>query len=162
VYYIRQEGIDSSRERPYWAGLEDQITIAFVFGSVAQGSERVDSDLDLFVIGTAGYSIVTERLYPIEERLGRRVQVIYFDPTSAQDRKSLRKASMKAIFAGLNCLCWVTSPSLPLFSMAIVRRRMASHEKGTTRQSDQGHETLLARGHAELGHAQGLGGACCR
>ena len=32
--------------------------------------------------------------------LGRRVQVLYFDPTSAQDRKSLRKASMKAIFAG--------------------------------------------------------------
>jgi hypothetical protein len=43
---------------------------------------------------------VTERLYPIEERLGRRVQVLYFDPTSAQDRKSLRKPSMKSILSG--------------------------------------------------------------
>lgn len=82
------------------AGLEDQITIAFVFGSVAQGTERADSDLDLFVIGTAGYSLVTERLYPVEERVGRPVQVLYFDPTSAQDRKSLHKSSMKAVLAG--------------------------------------------------------------
>jgi predicted nucleotidyltransferase len=80
------------------AGLEGHITLAFVFGSVAQGSERADSDLDLFVIGTVGYSEVMERLYPVEERLGRRVQMLYFDPTSAQDRASLRKSSMKAIF----------------------------------------------------------------
>jgi predicted nucleotidyltransferase len=82
------------------ASLEDQIVVAFIFGSVAQGSERSDSDLDLFVIGTAGYSVVTERLYPIEERLGRRVEVLYFDPTSAQDRKSLRKASMRSLISG--------------------------------------------------------------
>jgi predicted nucleotidyltransferase len=82
------------------ASLEDQIAIAFIFGSVAQGSERADSDLDLFVIGTAGYSVVTERLYPIEERLGRRVQVLYFDPTSAQDRKSLGKSSMRSVISG--------------------------------------------------------------
>jgi len=81
-------------------GLEDQITVAFVFGSVARGNEQADSDLDVFVIGNPGYSTVTERLYQIEERLGRRVQVIYFDPTSPQDRKSLRKSSMKAILAG--------------------------------------------------------------
>jgi predicted nucleotidyltransferase len=86
--------------REVLASLEDQIVIAFIFGSVAQGSERSDSDLDLFVIGTAGYSVVTERLYPIEERLGRRVEVLYFDPTSAQDRKSLRKASMRSLISG--------------------------------------------------------------
>jgi hypothetical protein len=39
-------------------------------------------------------------LYPIEERLDRRVQVLHFDPDSAQDRESLRKSSMKAILAG--------------------------------------------------------------
>ena len=61
---------------------------------------RADSDLDLFVIGTAGYSVVIERLYPIEERLGRRVQVLYFDPSSVQDLKSLRKSSMKSIISG--------------------------------------------------------------
>jgi predicted nucleotidyltransferase len=79
---------------------ERQIAIAFIFGSVAQGREREDSDLDLFVIGTAEYSQLTEKLYSIEERLGRRVQVLYFDANSDQDRKSLRKPSMRAILAG--------------------------------------------------------------
>ena len=80
--------------------LERQIAIAFIFGSVAQGREREGSDLDLLVIGTAGYSQLTEKLYSIEGRLGRRVQVLYFDPNSGQDRKSLRKPSMRAILAG--------------------------------------------------------------
>jgi predicted nucleotidyltransferase len=80
--------------------IEEQILLAFVFGSVAQGRERADSDLDLFVVGSAGYSVVTERVRAIENRLGRPVQVLYFDPASAADRKSLRKASMKAIARG--------------------------------------------------------------
>jgi predicted nucleotidyltransferase len=98
--------------REVLAGLEDQIVVAFVFGSVATGSERMDSDLDLFVIGTAGYSVLTERLYAIEERLGRRVQVLYFDPTSAQDRKSLRKSSMQAILAGPKSFVLGDEPAL--------------------------------------------------
>jgi predicted nucleotidyltransferase len=81
-------------------GLEDAIEIAIIFGSVAAGAERADSDLDLFVVGTAGYSVVTQRLYSIEERLGRRVQTLYFDATSAIDRASLRKPSMRSLLSG--------------------------------------------------------------
>jgi DNA-binding transcriptional ArsR family regulator len=80
--------------------IEDQIAVAFVFGSVAQGVERADSDLDLFVVGSAGYSVVTERVRAVEDRLGRPIQVLYFDSGSATDRKSLRKPSMKAVARG--------------------------------------------------------------
>jgi predicted nucleotidyltransferase len=80
--------------------LEKKIQVAFIFGSVAKGLERGESDLDLFVVGTAGYSQLTEKLYSIEERLGRRVQLLYFASNSEQDRKSLRKSSMKAILTG--------------------------------------------------------------
>jgi predicted nucleotidyltransferase len=93
-------------------GLEDKIAVAFIFGSVAKGQERGDSDLDLFVIGSAGYSVVTERLYGVEERLGRRAQVLYFDPASAEDRKSLRKASMKAIVSGPKLFVLGSEPQL--------------------------------------------------
>lgn len=82
------------------ADLEDMITVAFIFGSVAQGRERGESDLDLLVIGTAGYSQLMEKLYPLEERLGRRVQLLCFDPSSSQDRQSLHKASMLKILTG--------------------------------------------------------------
>jgi predicted nucleotidyltransferase len=82
------------------AEFSNNIEVAFIFGSVAQGRERESSDLDLFVIGTVAYSQLAERLRSIEERLGRRVQLLSFDPASAHDRKSLRKASMKAILNG--------------------------------------------------------------
>ncbi len=81
-------------------GLEHGIEIAFIFGSIAKGLERPDSDLDLFVIGTAGYSVVTERLRAIEKRLGRRIQTLYFDANSPLDRTSLRKTSMQALLSG--------------------------------------------------------------
>jgi uncharacterized protein len=81
-------------------GLEQQIAVAFIFGSVAKGTERENSDVDLFVIGTAGYSVVAERLHSIEDRLGRPVQVLYFDPALSEDRKSLSKSPMRAILGG--------------------------------------------------------------
>jgi DNA-binding transcriptional ArsR family regulator len=81
-------------------GLEEQIDVAVVYGSVARGAERADSDLDLFVVGRAGYSVVTQRMYAIEDRLGRRVQTLYFDTGSATDRRSLGKASTRALLAG--------------------------------------------------------------
>ena len=81
-------------------GLDDQIELALVFGSVAKGIERADSDLDLFVIGTAGYSVLSERMHAAEERLGRKVQTFYFDVNSPTDHASLRKPSMRAMLTG--------------------------------------------------------------
>lgn len=80
--------------------LDDKIDIALIFGSVAKGAERADSDLDLFIIGTAGYSVVTERLYSIEDRLGRRVQTLYIDRDLPTDRASLKKPSVRAMLEG--------------------------------------------------------------
>lgn len=80
--------------------LENRIELAFVFGSVAKGIEHADSDLDLFVIGTAGYPLVSERMYAAEGRLGRKVQTLYFDTNSPTDRVSLRKPSMQAMLSG--------------------------------------------------------------
>ena len=82
------------------AGLEGGVAVAFIFGSVARGLEREESDLDVFVIGTAGYSDLMARLYPLEERLGRRVQLLSFDATDARDRRSLHKPTMTKILKG--------------------------------------------------------------
>jgi predicted nucleotidyltransferase len=81
-------------------GLEPDIDVAFVFGSMARGRERPDSDLDLFVVGKAGYSVVSDRLRPIEKRLGRPVQTLYFASNSQVDRASLRKPAMQSLLEG--------------------------------------------------------------
>lgn len=80
--------------------LEGAIDVAVIFGSVASGTEHADSDLDLFVVGTAGYSQVTQRLYSIQDRLGRRVQTLYFDADAAADRASLRKPATRTLLSG--------------------------------------------------------------
>ena len=56
------------------APLDDQIRAAFVFGSAARGELRNESDIDLLVVGDAGFDAVANALAPAQERLGRDVK----------------------------------------------------------------------------------------
>lgn len=53
--------------------LADQIEAAFVFGSVASGKARAESDIDLMVIGDVSFKAVVTALYSLQERLGREL-----------------------------------------------------------------------------------------
>lgn len=53
--------------------LADQITCAFVYGSLARGEARSDSDVDLMVIGRLGLAALAPRLAQAEAQLGRPV-----------------------------------------------------------------------------------------
>jgi len=55
------------------APLSDKIVTAFVFGSMASGKETAGSDVDLLVIGDAGFSEVAEAIYSAQEVLGREI-----------------------------------------------------------------------------------------
>jgi uncharacterized protein len=49
------------------------IAVAFVFGSIARGGEKADSDVDLMVLGAVGLRELSRRLAGVPERLGREV-----------------------------------------------------------------------------------------
>lgn len=49
------------------------IQIAFIFGSVASGKARPDSDLDLFIIGNLGLRKVSHLLAGVTDRIGSLV-----------------------------------------------------------------------------------------
>ena len=53
--------------------LADEIDWAFVFGSVASGKEKSDSDIDLMIIGTVGFTDAVGALYSIQATLGREI-----------------------------------------------------------------------------------------
>lgn len=53
--------------------LSDRIVASFVYGSVARGGERSDSDLDLMVIGEASFAEVVETIRDAESRIGRSI-----------------------------------------------------------------------------------------
>ncbi len=49
------------------------VELAFVFGSVATGTAKIESDVDVMLIGTAGLRKVTPALRSVSERLGREI-----------------------------------------------------------------------------------------
>ncbi|MEG2803479.1 nucleotidyltransferase domain-containing protein [Stenotrophomonas sp.] len=54
--------------------VQDQITVAFVYGSVAKGSDTAHSDIDLMILSdTLGYAEVMQALDVVQVRLGRPV-----------------------------------------------------------------------------------------
>jgi DNA-binding transcriptional ArsR family regulator len=68
--------------------LEDgSIGIAFVFGSVADGSEKAASDVDLFVIGSVGLRALSSRLSGVADELGREVSPYVLSPEEYRRRK---------------------------------------------------------------------------
>ena len=62
--------------RELLAPLQSQISLAVVFGSVAQGKEHADSDVDLLVVGTAQFADVVEACHTGSARLGRDVNPV--------------------------------------------------------------------------------------
>jgi uncharacterized protein len=62
--------------RPFAHSIEE----AFVFGSVAKGTDTQRSDVDLAVIGTASLFELSEALHNVEPELGRAVHLSLYDP----------------------------------------------------------------------------------
>lgn len=49
------------------------INLAFVFGSIASGTAKAQSDIDLMVIGTTGLRLLSKLLSGLEVKLGREL-----------------------------------------------------------------------------------------
>jgi predicted nucleotidyltransferase len=58
--------------------LAGRIDAAFIYGSVARGEERTESDIDLFVIGKVSSGEVIEALAKAQRRLGREINPTVF------------------------------------------------------------------------------------
>ena len=62
------------------APLADQISLAFVYGSVAAGREGPRSDVDVMVLGRAGFAAVVKALAPAQEILRREINATVMKP----------------------------------------------------------------------------------
>ena len=52
---------------------DDRIQMAFIFGSIAEGKETADSDVDLLVIGDLGLRRISNLLAGTSEKIGREI-----------------------------------------------------------------------------------------
>jgi len=67
--------------------LAQKIEQAFLFGSVARGEERAESDIDLMVIGDVSFMAVVAAVAPLQESVGREINPTVF--TASEFRKRL-------------------------------------------------------------------------
>lgn len=75
----------------------EQIDWAFIFGSVASGKETSSSDIDLMIIGEAGFSDVVSALYPLQETLGREINPKIFNKDEWMHRRASDDAFIKEV-----------------------------------------------------------------
>lgn len=62
-------------------GLSGRITAAFVHGSLAQGTEKADSDVDVVVVGEVTFREVVAALHGAQEKMGREVNPTVYSDT---------------------------------------------------------------------------------
>lgn len=70
------------------ADLAERIELAFIFGSVAKGSDTASSDIDVLVVAEdLAYADLFERLAPAEATLGRKVNPTLYTPSEVARRQ---------------------------------------------------------------------------
>jgi predicted nucleotidyltransferase len=62
--------------RDVLAPIQSKITLAIVFGSVAQGKARANSDVDLLVVGSVPFATVLQACHAAKTRLSRDVNPV--------------------------------------------------------------------------------------
>ena len=73
------------------------IRCAFVFGSIARGEEKAGSDIDLMVIGDAGFRKVVGLLEGASEQIGREINPHVFTPGELKKRIAAKDHFVSAV-----------------------------------------------------------------
>jgi len=60
------------------ASLAEGIELAFIYGSVARGTETQGSDIDLLVVGNLDFGSLIDALHDVETKVGREVNAKLF------------------------------------------------------------------------------------
>jgi predicted nucleotidyltransferase len=68
-------------------GFREQIVVAFIYGSVAKGTDKAGSDIDVLIVTESlSYAEVFAAMAEAEEGLGRTVNLTLYNPKEIQDK----------------------------------------------------------------------------
>jgi predicted nucleotidyltransferase len=84
-------------------GLEPRagdIKFACIYGSVAKGTSRGASDIDLLVVGTLSFADLVQLLVPVEARLGREISPRLYAPGEFRERIARNDRFLTAVLRG--------------------------------------------------------------
>ena len=80
--------------------LTDSIEVAFIFGSVASGTETQGSDVDLMIIGSVDFGVVVDALHLAQQQLSRDINPKVFTPRDWRNRLEGRDPFLREVAAG--------------------------------------------------------------
>jgi predicted nucleotidyltransferase len=80
--------------------LAEQMTVGFVYGSMAAGSAGPYSDVDVMVIGDVSFSDVTRALHPAQSALGREINPTVMSAAEFKTRRQARDGFVQTVIKG--------------------------------------------------------------
>ncbi len=78
--------------------LSDRIDAAFVYGSMAKGNPHAHSDVDLMIVGSAGFADVVLALQQAQETIGREINPTVLSPGQFRERRMKRDSFVATIW----------------------------------------------------------------
>jgi predicted nucleotidyltransferase len=79
---------------------EEGVKAAFIYGSYANNQEDLESDIDLFVVGSVSPRALTPNLAPLEGELGRPLNATVFTQGELRERIKNKDPFIASVFAG--------------------------------------------------------------
>jgi len=77
-----------------------RIRLALIYGSIARGTNRATSDLDLLVVGSLGFEELLRLLGPAEKRIGREVSPRLYSEQEFRERRRRGDRFLAAVLRG--------------------------------------------------------------
>lgn len=81
------------------APLEDKITLAFVFGSAAQGTEGPFSDVDVMIVGSMSFEDVVAEIQQPQSMLGRPINPVILKPADFARKSTASDGFLSRVLA---------------------------------------------------------------
>ena len=106
------------------APLASKLDLAFIYGSVAKGTDTAKSDIDVMVVGKdLLLSDVLKLLLPVESQLGRKINPTVYTPAEFKRRRAQQDSFVSRV---------LSQPVLPLLgdSPESARTRYRSRPRG--------------------------------
>ena len=79
------------------AAVADRVTLAFVHGSVARGTEKAGSDVDVVVVGKVRFGAVAAALSEAQAVLGREVNPMVYSEREFRDKVNAGHHFLKTV-----------------------------------------------------------------
>ncbi|MCC6210923.1 MAG: nucleotidyltransferase domain-containing protein [Burkholderiales bacterium] len=97
------------------APMKPKIELAFIYGSIAKGTDTAKSDIDIMLVGNGLLlSDVLKLLLPAESQLGRKINPTLYTPAEYRRRRAQKDSFLNRVLA---------QPVIPLIGATLGRGR---------------------------------------